>query len=344
MALTEKYVSSAASGSGDGTAEGASAWTLSQAVAAATAGTRVNIKADGTYSRGASDHVIESFRNKLWRGYKTTIGDAFLGRNATGTLNTSNMPTVAYASTFSATSNAFTIFESINFTATVNGNLITTAADNLIMHCKAVNSGTGSSTIAYSLNTRATLMLSDGNIATETVTNSAPCICATSSRVIASRLSGGSAGILATGACTLYGNLIFRSGFGVQLFLSSAAPAVIGNTFVLCTSAFNAASPSASICWFDNLVTDSTGTALDSGSSNTAWFEAYSRYDRNSTLSNLAGNWVLAGNYQRNTTSITQANEFSIVGSDDYRLRNTSPRYQAPEALTRPVLKKGQPL
>jgi hypothetical protein len=51
MAITERYVSSLAAGGGDGSV--GSPWTLVEAAAAAVAGDRVNIKADGTYTLGA---------------------------------------------------------------------------------------------------------------------------------------------------------------------------------------------------------------------------------------------------------------------------------------------------
>src|SRR5260370_814616 len=99
MALIEKYVSALAGGSGNGLSEG-TAYTLTQMVteinAASGVGVRYNIKADGTYSRTSDDNVGGAAGTMaspiVLRGYKTVIGDGYLGRNAAGALITTNMP------------------------------------------------------------------------------------------------------------------------------------------------------------------------------------------------------------------------------------------------------------
>lgn len=81
MAWTERYVRADAGGTGDGTTDATSgatgAWTVIQAMANATAGHRVNVKA-GTYSALAAltaAGVGTTTAPIWWRGYKTTIGD-----------------------------------------------------------------------------------------------------------------------------------------------------------------------------------------------------------------------------------------------------------------------------
>lgn len=76
MAITDKYVSATATGSGDGSSE-SSPWTLAQAVSSSSAGMRVNIK-KGVYT--LTTHLNTSFSGEvyrpiLWRGYNTTPGD-----------------------------------------------------------------------------------------------------------------------------------------------------------------------------------------------------------------------------------------------------------------------------
>jgi hypothetical protein len=105
MAFTEKYVSSLAGGSGNGNTEG-TAYSYGQMVTlisgGTTAGWRFNIKADGTYNRSADDNLSAysgTNANPIcWRGYKTTIGDGYLGRSGTnGALITTNMPVIQWS-------------------------------------------------------------------------------------------------------------------------------------------------------------------------------------------------------------------------------------------------------
>jgi len=94
VALTERYVSSLAVGGGDGSI--GSPWTLAEADASAVAGDRVNIKADGVYT------LTEVFQPGscsntapiIFRGYKNEIGDGYLGWTPTGSLITTNMPSI----------------------------------------------------------------------------------------------------------------------------------------------------------------------------------------------------------------------------------------------------------
>jgi hypothetical protein len=83
MAYTEKYVSALAAGGGDGSIE--NPWTWNEARVACIPGTRVNVKADGTYNlignEGSSDkHYMALYLGRpdapiCWRGYGTTPGD-----------------------------------------------------------------------------------------------------------------------------------------------------------------------------------------------------------------------------------------------------------------------------
>lgn len=77
MAWTERYVTVAGAGAHDGTSEG-NAWTLAEAIAAAAAGQRVNVKA-GTHTV-ASDRTFGTAGTDAsaiwWRGYNSEIGRA----------------------------------------------------------------------------------------------------------------------------------------------------------------------------------------------------------------------------------------------------------------------------
>ena len=83
MAYTERYVSALAGGGGDGSV--GSPWTWDEARVACIPGTRVNVKADGTYhligNEGESTlHYMALYLGRpdapiCWRGYGTTPGD-----------------------------------------------------------------------------------------------------------------------------------------------------------------------------------------------------------------------------------------------------------------------------
>src|SRR5258705_7920566 len=105
MAFTEKYVSALAGGSGNGNSEG-TAYTFAQMVTEILSvtgtggeGKRYNVKADGTYTRSATDDLGPATGTNsvplYIRGYKTTIGDGYLGRTGgNGALITTNMPLI----------------------------------------------------------------------------------------------------------------------------------------------------------------------------------------------------------------------------------------------------------
>lgn len=102
MALTERYVTATAAGGGDGTS--GNPWTLTEALATAAAGDRVNIKS-GSYARTATDAPTNDgtiVTPIVFRGYNTTIGDLDTqGRlNGNGNLDTTNFPVLTYDATF----------------------------------------------------------------------------------------------------------------------------------------------------------------------------------------------------------------------------------------------------
>lgn len=122
MALTERYVTQAAAGGGDGTS--GDPWTFAEAITNAVAGDRINIQSDGAYSIGATTFGAGTFAAPIiWRGYDTTIGDLDdLGRNANGTLNTTGMPAITITSGW--TMGIYVVVQNLNVTGALSTRLI----------------------------------------------------------------------------------------------------------------------------------------------------------------------------------------------------------------------------
>ncbi len=149
MAFTERYVTSAASG-GSGT-EGAP-WTLAEALTNAVAGDRVNIQSDSGYSLGADTvtNVGTIVSAIVFRGYNSSIGDLEgQGRNADGTLNTTNFPVITL--TGNLLNSNFSIFEALRFTGSINGDLVGSAGPDqaVVVQCSFLNTANNASARAY---------------------------------------------------------------------------------------------------------------------------------------------------------------------------------------------------
>jgi hypothetical protein len=143
-----KYVTATASGSGDGSL--ANPWTLSQAMSGALGGDIINIQ-QGNYSAVTTTLTCSLNSSPsmpiIFRGYKTTPGDGYLGRNADGTLITTNFPTIPMTGSGRFTfSGSNVILECVEFT---RSGTTTTSCLNLgtriwFHRCKVTDSTTGS--------------------------------------------------------------------------------------------------------------------------------------------------------------------------------------------------------
>lgn len=153
MAITEKYVSSLAGGSGNGNTEG-TAYSFSQMLSLISAGAtsigfRYNIKADGTYSRSGGDDFAGSAGNGsatsplVIRGYKTTIGDGYLGRDSGGNLITTNMPLVNYNPGGNGWFKPpqFSVVESLHLQGYADGEFVTINNNAAIVGCRVLFNG-----------------------------------------------------------------------------------------------------------------------------------------------------------------------------------------------------------
>ena len=145
MAYTERYVTSAAAGGGDGSS--GSPWTLAEAFTNAAGGDRVNIQSDGAYtvsSGSASTSAGSVTAPIVWRGYNSTIGDLdTVGRDtpANGShLLTADMPAITLAATL--VPGAYNIFMNLNMSMTISDQAVEATSNDWITlyQCKVLNS------------------------------------------------------------------------------------------------------------------------------------------------------------------------------------------------------------
>lgn len=346
MAFTEKYVSAVAGGAGTGNSEG-SAYTYAQmlteiASASGTGGQgkRYNIKNDGTYTRSSDDNMSTSVgtnTNPVYlRGYKTTIGDGYLGRSGTnGALITTNMPVISWSSG-GFISGQYWALESLDMRYNKNDYGMEMAERCGMFGCCFQNSNTGGgagiwrtkggvacveSDLTYTPTSSSTgnpMVLGDGDgskiISCRVINN-----CSTSRgiqggwwMVIAHSLikgAGGSRGIEVTDNIPLIFNCTI-TGWQDGIYLSSTQDRL-------------------ATLW-GNMITDNSGWAIN-GTSNGMAFIGPNRTRDNTSGTIVSGinssNWLSIGRFWPLTTTDTGGPETDYVaaGSSDYNLISTSP-------------------
>lgn len=247
MAFTERYVRDDAAGGGDGTTNtnsGANgAWTFAEMITAApAAGIRVNVRS-GTYSVGAYTLGAGTIAAPLViRGFNSTIGDLDnQGRNADGTLNTTNFPTITITAAW--TPGAFAFLQNLNITAALSGYIITGVNDGGgIISCKLTNTQNNTSAGCCSFDDFCRLINSDfevsGDAHTEVVVIDA------SAQVLFCRFKSSntngsdSSAVVRARDGGFVGNLIWGNSFGTGLEITNDNNmTIINNTFYNCSTA-----------------------------------------------------------------------------------------------------------
>lgn len=141
MAFTERYVTSAAAGGGDGSS--GNPWTLADAIANAVGGDRINILSDATYTLGASATFPSgTAENPIqWRGYNATIGDLVnTGRaTATAALTVTDFPLIDCTASFVITMGAYNSFVNLKITSGANGATVAGGAAYHLHRCQILN-------------------------------------------------------------------------------------------------------------------------------------------------------------------------------------------------------------
>lgn len=360
MALTEKYVNDAGSGSGDGSSA-ANAMSYANFVTAmgatAAAGERYNIAGPITSRTTTTDTFSRSGSATspiIIRGCSSlnTIGDGYLGRtNSNGPLITTNMPTITYTTGRLNSTGTFIIYESIQITGAPSAAVITLGADSAMRGCNVTNSGTNAASAGINASGARDVVFdcdaqltggSGGNYAIQATANSV--------RVIANRVKGGPAVGITTGnaANTIAKNTIFAStGIGIAMTSTTGTPCLLDNTIVGGGADGINIVTGATVLQFlsGNMVTDNTGDGLDMVSTaNAAFLAALRTRDNASGIAN-GGDWITATSYG-NVTTDTGGPETDYVNfaGNDFNLIATSPATSAsqPQFASMGALQRSQ--
>lgn len=344
MALTEIYGSSLQSdGSGDGTI--GNPYSIADGQAAVTSvGTRLNLKADGTYDISSLGFALGGSGSTtspvIIRGYKTTVGDTSIGgslysrTNGNGPRVTTNMVRLNLGTLVQAIGAHDCILEGLYITGTCAGALMNPTGINILfVSCVFENASTNASA------TGITVGAADFNLVDCDVTltgasgGSAGVACgATLCNLTANRIKGGPApGItISTGAQRIVHNTIYRSAGAASINVTGTT----GNPYIGFNTIVNqggtgdgikfAAAQTKLQCVIGNLITDNAAYGLDFASAVASVVSAFNRFRGNGTNpSTGATDWLAATSYGNVTTGSTT--DYVAPASDDYRLLASSP-------------------
>lgn len=344
MAFTEKYVSSSASGSGTGGV--GDPYTFSQmttliASATSQAGIRYNIKADGTYTRSTGDGMEggsggTSTAPCVMRGYKTTIGDGYLGRDSVGALITTNMPLITYNPNpgwFKPPQ--YTVVESLHLQGYVDGDLMTLSTSNAVIGCRVNFNGSnaigtaarfgGDNAVAFESDFLITVTGSTGNV----VNNTAGGLRLDSCRIISTATGAG--GFHCDISPNVYGCLFKGSGgpYGIMGDNSNRQPAIRNCTIAGWVDGIKLTTATSYASWFSgNMITDCSGYAINVPA---AWCGIIGpnrvRDCTSGSLPATTSEWTGAGRIIALVTTDTGGPEtdYTDASTNDYSLISASP-------------------
>lgn len=359
MALTERYVSVAGAGAHDGTSE-ANAWTLAEALAAAVAGQRVNVK-KGNYTLAANwTGPAGTVANPVvWRGYNTTIGDlsdvATIQNPNTLALTTTNFPVIDGAASWSITPGNYTLLEAIKTThaAFVGSavNLSGTCVHARLCSFNVTGNGSGGRT---ALAGNGNSMMFCEILQTNTGANLTGSLFISAAAVVygclvkAALTTANSAAIVVGGSNVTISHCIAYSASTNAIYCSTTNPVmfVCDSTLYapsgVCVALANVASTTA-ISIVNCMMTDSSYAYrnLNSGTSDRPVLRVGNRTRDNANADAGEANWPVLGAITTDTGGPT-SDFVDLAGQTDFRLVSSSPaagaslvRWGEPGALPR---------
>lgn len=337
MALTQRYVSSSGTDTYANSTNPSTPCSLSTAFANVAAGDIFNVKADGTYSRGASDTVSASGSATgvgMFRAYKTVIGDCARGRNPSGganpgRLDVSNFATIAYGSGFRLNvTGTYLVFEGFDFTGSFSGGLVTLGGvDCHAAGCRATNSSTNAAAVGFDVTAQRSKTIDcDGAIGASG--GVAPFrLTAANTYCIGCRASSSpAAGIAATNRAIIMGNVVNScAGDGIALS-GSADPVVLLNTVHACggDGIDMAAAMTVLTTILGNHLTDNGGYGINANGASCAAYARNNRF-RDNTLGDTSGaaDWLGATDSRKVTTDLGNSfTDYIDPSAGDYALRH----------------------
>lgn len=355
MALTQRYVNDAGSGSADGTSE-ANAMSFATFTDYMVVGGSVNAAAGDVFNiKGAI--TARTTTTDTWvnggtatspvvvRGYNSTIGDlTTLARtNGNGALVTTNYPTISYTTGGISITGAFIVVEALSITSARTSATVTATSqtNDVLVACNITNSGTNAGSACVSLGGSGSTMFNCDLNLTGASGGAAAALVSASCVVDSCRMK-----VVSTAPCiscsgtnivaVLFGNTLYASGgAGIATSAVSTMPYIRNNTIVGCTGdGLNFITAGTNLQHvIGNMITDNTGDGIDMVSTGNAVLAAYNRLRDNANSFNNGGDWVTATSYGQASTDTgttgTTATDYTNFGSNDYSLIATSPATSA---------------
>lgn len=353
-AITERYVTDAGAGTGDGSSE-ANAMSFARFTDymstggsfTAAAGDRFNIKGAITGRTTTTDTWVNGgtiTSPVIIRGYNSTIGDltSLARTNGNGALVTTNYPTISYTTGGINVTGSFIIIEALQISGanatSGSGVLVLSGTDIFVKRCYVFNSST-------SVNANAIVTANTGSATREAIIdcdisltgasggNSAITMLAVAggvNRIIGCRVKGGPALGINMGGTTNFcvSNTVYSSG-GIGIRDAAVGSSVIMYNTVVGGSSdgINVVTGNATVqILIGNMTTDNTGAGVNMVSTANGAFASNTRLRDNGSTYGTAGDWLTATKYDDVTSGAGTSDYIGGSGSSgDYRLLPTSP-------------------
>ncbi len=313
----------------------------------ANAGDRVNVKADGTYSRTTS---TDAFTNAgtaaapiVIRGYGSAIGDADDdGRDSNTDLVTTNMPSITYSTgRLNSVNKAYIIFQNLNIsnTGTLNQKLLSLQDNNRAVRCRVVHANTGgASAVAIGMTGSPCWCIDCDIINTAATATAALTLEGSTSGAINCRCkcTNGAAISVQTSQATLINCVAWASVDGIKNISSTMANIVAVNCTIQGNSSDGyegSANNLSGIPTFVNCTfTDNGGynvNSLYSGTANLTYLEYYCHHrDYTSGIANGMADSIVANRIDQGATG-NQATDYIDYSNGNFRPVKDSPIAQA---------------